>query len=177
VGLGIILASVLFMKRSSDLAEAGTAVTALAGVDGEQPWEDEDSLYDEFKDRIYIKHLYGPMFFGFTSHFQSLIKNLDDDIRALVIRMDRVPHIDQSGLYAMEDAILELRQKGVLVLITGLHPQPFDMLRMIDIIPDLLPESQVFEEFADSIAWLKKELGNGQPASPALQAEIIPLAV
>jgi SulP family sulfate permease len=177
VGLGIILASVLFMKRSSDLAEEGTAVTALAGVDGEKPWEDEVSLYEAFKDRIYIKHLYGPMFFGFTSHFQDLIKNLDEDIRALIIRTDRVPHIDQSGLYAMEDAILDLRRKGVLVLITGLHPQPYDMLRSIDIIPDLLPEDQVFAEFQDSIAWLKQALGNGDQASPVPQEEIMPVAV
>jgi SulP family sulfate permease len=63
VGLGIILASLLFMKRSSDLAEQGTAVTALSGSEGEQPWEDEINVYEEFKDRIYIKHLYGPMFF------------------------------------------------------------------------------------------------------------------
>ena len=175
VGVGIILASVLFMKRSSDLAEAGTAVTALAGVDGEQPWEDEVSLYEEFKNRIYIKHLYGPMFFGFTSHFQNLINNLDEDIRALIIRLDRVPHIDQSGLYAMEDAILDLRRKGVIVLLTGLHAQPLDMLRSIDIVPDLLPEDQVFEEFSDSITWLKKELGNDQP-SPLRQKEIQPAA-
>ena len=164
------------MKRSSDLAEEGTAVTALAGVAGEQPWEDEVSLYEEFKDRIYIKHLYGPLFFGFTFHFQSLIKNLDDDIRALIIRMDRVPHIDQSGLYAIEDAILELRQKDVLVLITGLHPQPCDMLRSIDILPDLLPEDQVFEEFSASITWLKQELGNGHRAVPVHQEETLPFA-
>jgi SulP family sulfate permease len=104
------------------------------------------------------------MFFGFTSHFQKLITDLDENIRALVIRMDRVPYIDQSGLYAMEDAILELSRKGVLVLVTGLHPQPYDMFRIIDIVPDLLPENQIFEEFEKGMEWLKQELGkeNGQ---------------
>ena len=171
VGLGIILASVLFMKRSSDLAEEGTAVTALAGVDGEKPWQDEVSLYEEFKDRIYIKHLYGPMFFGFTSHFQNLIRDLDDDIKALIIRMDRVPHIDQSGLYALEDALLDLCRKDVLVLITGLHPQPHDMLRTIDIVPDLLPEERIFDDFQDSIDWLREELANGKKATAISRQE------
>ena len=77
VGIGIILASLLFMKRSSDLAEKGTSVNAMAGIDGEEAWEDEKNIYDKYKDRIYIKHLYGPMFFGFTSHFQNLVKELD----------------------------------------------------------------------------------------------------
>jgi SulP family sulfate permease len=157
VGIGVILASLLFMKRSSDLAEQGTAVTALAGIEGEDVWSDEIDDYPSLRDCVYIKHLYGPMFFGFTSHFQDLIQNLDKGICALIIRMDRVPHIDQSGLYAMEEAIFDLNQRGVTVLLTGLQPQPYDMLRTIDVIPDLLSEEQLFDEFEDSITWLRSE--------------------
>jgi SulP family sulfate permease len=157
VGLGVVLASLLFMKRSSDLAEQGTAVTALAGVGGEEVWEDESSSYPALRNCVYIKHLYGPMFFGFTSHFQDLIKNLDEGICALIIRMDRVPHMDQSGLYAMEEAILDLSRKGVTVLLTGLHPQPSDMLRTIDVIPDLVSEERLFDTFEDSVSWLKDQ--------------------
>jgi SulP family sulfate permease len=159
VGLGVILASVLFMKRSSDLAEKGTSVTALAGSEDEALWDDEKNFLPELqKNCVYIKHLYGPMFFGFTSHFQELIKNLDETICTLIIRMDRVPHIDQSGLYAMEDAILDLSCRGVFVILTGLHSQPEDMLRSIDVIPDLVPDEQLFEEFSDSIKWLRGEV-------------------
>ncbi len=157
VGVGVILASVLFMKRSSDLAEKGTAVTALAGISGEKVWEDEVSAYPELRNCVYIKHLYGPMFFGFTSHFQNLIRNLDEGICSLIIRMDRVPHIDQSGLYAMEEAILDLRRRGITVLFTGLQSQPCDMLRTLNVIPDLVPETQLFDEFEDSIEWLKSK--------------------
>lgn len=157
VGLGVILASLLFMKRSSDLAEQGTSVTALAGMGGEKVWEDEVDVLPELRRCVYVKHLYGPLFFGFTSRFQELINNLDEGICVLVIRMERVPHMDQSGLYAMEDAILDLRRKNVAVILTGLHPQPYDMLRTIDVIPDLVPENHLFEEFEDSIKWLKDE--------------------
>lgn len=158
VGIGIVLASLFFMKRSSDLAEKGTSVKALVGVGGEQAWEDEKTIYEKYKDRIYVKHLYGPMFFGFTSHFQSLIRGLDKNIHALIIRMDRVPHIDQTGLYALEEVILELQNKGVLVLLTGVQTQPEDMLRTISIVPDLLPENRLFEDFAQSIEWLNRQI-------------------
>lgn len=176
VGLGIVLASVLYMKKSSDLAESGTSVNALAGTDGETLWADEVKLFDEVKDRVYIKHLYGPLFFGFTSRFQELIKTLGDDVQALIIRMDRVPYIDQSGLYALEEAILNLRRSGVDVLITGIHPQPLDMMRTIDIVPDLLPESYLFEEFDDSIVWLKGHLRqqNGEPVNLGTIPESVP---
>ena len=157
VGVGVILASVLFMKRASDLAEQGTNVNALAGMEGEDLWEDESNYTTEIKKCVYVKHLYGPLFFGFTSAFQDLIRNLDENICALIIRMDRVPHMDQSGLYAMEEAILDLTRKGVTVLMTGLEPQPADMLKRINAIPELIPEDRIFEDFKDSIKWLKKE--------------------
>lgn len=157
VGVGVILASVLFMKRASDLAEQGTNVNALAGIEGERLWADEAALIGEIKNCVYVKHLYGPLFFGFTSAFQDLVRELDSNICALIIRMDRVPHMDQSGLYAMEEAFLDLTRKGVKVLLTGLHTQPADMLKNINAIPDLIPEEQIFEEFEDSVNWLKKE--------------------
>jgi SulP family sulfate permease len=159
VGIGVTLASLLFMKRSGDIAEKGTDVTSLAGFKGEQPWKDEQAIFDEFKNKVFIKHLYGPLFFGFTSHFKQLIKDLGkEDLNALIIRMDRVPYIDQSGLYAMEEAILELRSKNVNVAITGLQSQPYDKLKSIDIVPDLISEDQLFKNLNDCFEWLKKKL-------------------
>ena len=60
VAIGVILASVLFMKRSGDIAEKGTSGSTLADLKGEKPWDDEKKLFEEFKDSIYVKHLYGP---------------------------------------------------------------------------------------------------------------------
>lgn len=148
VGIGIVLASVLYMKRSSDLAEAGTSVNALTTAG-------DENLTSEEYENVYIKHLYGPMFFGFTTRFQELVRSLDSNADTLIIRMDRVPHIDQSGLYAMEDALLDLKRRGVTVLLTGVHTQPMDMLYRIDIVPALIPEMNIFETFEDSLAWLK----------------------
>lgn len=158
VGIGVVLASLLFMKRSSDIAEKGTSITSLAGYESEKSWTDK-KVFEEFKKKVYIKNLYGPMFFGFTSHFKQLINDLNkNDLKALVIRMDRVPYIDQSGLYAMEEAIFELYNKGVLVIITGLKSQPYDMLKSIDIIPGLIPENQVFEKLEIGFKWLNDML-------------------
>jgi sulfate permease, SulP family len=160
VGVGMVMACVLFMKKSSDLAEGGTSVKAMEGFDGDKPWEDEGGVYKTYKNKIYIKHLYGAMFFGFTSRFQELIKELDDGISVLIIRMDKVPHIDQSGVYAMEEAIMDLQKRDIVVVLTGVQPQPLDMLKKIDIIPALVPEMHVFPTFTDCKVWLKHNLKN-----------------
>lgn len=159
VGFGVVLASLLFMKRSSDLGEKGLTVGTLAGFDGEQPWQDEVAFYDTYKDQIYIKHLYGPLFFGFTAHFQEQIKEAaTKNLKALIIRMDRVPHIDQSGLYALENAITDLQEAGVVVLLTALNEQPKDTLAAIDIIPDLIPQERVFDTIQGAFGYLKVHL-------------------
>ena len=158
VAIGVILASVLFMKRSGDIAEKGTSGSTLADFKGEQPWDDERKLFDEFKNSIYVKHLYGPLFFGFTSHFLKLFKNLDGGIKVLIIRMDRVPYIDQTGLYAMEETLFDLRKKGLQVIIIGLQSQPRHMFQSIDIIPDLIPEEHIFETMENGFAWLKDNI-------------------
>lgn len=162
VGIGVTLAALLFMKRASDIGEEGMQVGTLAGFDGEKPWEDEKEFYENFKDQIYIKHLYGPLFFGFTSHFQEQVKNIDSGIKVLVIRMDRVPYVDQSGIYALENAILDLALRDIKVVITGLQEQPKDLLTSIDIIPDLVPEEQLFDHIDASFEWVRnhvKKLG------------------
>ncbi|MFS4415575.1 SulP family inorganic anion transporter [Maribacter sp. 2307ULW6-5] len=158
VGIGVTLAALLFMKRASDIGEKGMQVGTLAGFGGEKPWPDEKEFHERFKHQIFIKHLYGPLFFGFTSHFQEQIKAIEDGIRVLVIRMDRVPYVDQSGIYALENAILNLNLKGVKVVFTGLQEQPRDLLRSIDIIPNLVPEHQVFASMEDSFEWMENEL-------------------
>jgi len=89
-----------------------------------------------------------------------LIKELDSEIKVLIIRMDKVPHIDQSGIYAMEEAITDLQNKDVVVVLTGVQPQPLDMLKKIDVIPALIPELHVFKTFLDCEVWLKHNLKN-----------------
>lgn len=158
VGIGIALACLLFMKKSGDIGEKGTEVGSISDLDMSKPWQDEKEFYERYKDRIIIKHLYGPLFFGFTSFFKDRISMLPKDTKALIIRMERVPYIDQSGLYALENIIYELRAKGIEVILIGLREQPEDMLKAINLIPELVPENDIFDTVEDSFDYLRQSL-------------------
>ncbi|MFK8057053.1 MAG: SulP family inorganic anion transporter [Saprospiraceae bacterium] len=158
VGIGVALAALLFMKKSADLGEKGLDVGPVSDFDGEKPWQDELAFYEKYKNQVIIKHLYGPLFFGFTSHFKDEIGRLPADIKALIIRMDRVPYIDQSGLYALEETVFDLRQRNVEVVLIGLQEQPLDMLTSIDIIPDLVPTEDLFDNVEGAFAHLRSKL-------------------
>lgn len=142
VAAGVVLASILFMKQSGDLAEAASTMKKL---EPDPAWDDEEGVAEDAS--VYVKHLYGPLFFGFTSGFRSLADSLPADTKTLVVRMERVPSVDQSGLYTLEDTLLHLTKAGKTVALTGLQTQPADMLRRIGIIPNLVGEDQLFETF------------------------------
>ena len=72
--------------------------------------------------------------------------------------MKNVPSLDQSGLYAMETAIKELKDRGVKVLMTIIQPQPMYMLRSMNVIPDLVPEDCIFKTFEDCTSYLRETL-------------------
>lgn len=159
VGIGVALACILFMKKASDLGEKGIVAETVEDLKDEKPWQDELPFYDKYKNKILIKHLKGPLFFGFTAHLKNQIAAIDSKIEVLIIRMDQVPLIDQSGLYALEDIVFDLEQRGVRVLFVNLQEQPLDKLRSIDIIPDLVAEDQIFENIKDAFEHLKLTIG------------------
>ncbi len=157
VGIGMVVACVLFMKRMSDLVEGDYSAGEISSFDKESPWEDEAGLPDEIRRKVYIQRLDGPIFFGSITGFQNVMHSVPDCVETVIIRMKRVSFMDQSGLYAMETAINDLQASGKTVLMTIIQPQPKYMLTKMNVIPDLVPEENTFETFEDCTEFLKKK--------------------
>lgn len=155
VGVGVVLACILFMKKASDLGEEGIVMESIDDLASEKPWQDELPFYNSYKDKVLIKHLNGPLFFGFTTHLKNQVSTIDSKIKSLIIRMDKVPLIDQSGLYALEDIVLDLEIKGVSVYLVNIQEQPKDKLESIDIIPDLVSHEHVFSNIKEAFDYIK----------------------
>lgn len=153
VGIGLVIASLMFMKKMGDLTAERSDVKSLK----EEKWSDEIDFPNAMKESVFIKHIKGPLFFGSTSDFQQLSKQIPDTATTVIIRMGRMQYIDQSGLYAMEDVLVDLAKEGKKVLLVGLLKQPRYMLERIDIIPDLIQEDHLFSNFKDCLMWLKQK--------------------
>ena len=156
VGIGMVIACVLFMKRASDLVEGGYSSSEMTNFDKESPWSDEGGIPDEMRHKIYIQRLNGPIFFGTITKFQHVMNDVPEDAKIVIIRMRLVSFMDQSGLYAMETAIKDIQDRGVMVLMTIIQPQPMYMLKTMNLIPDLVPEEHTFKTFEDCTEFLKK---------------------
>ena len=154
VGIGLVLASLFFMKKMGDLAKDDARVSTISK---EKAWKDEKKLSDSFKENVFIKHLSGPLFFGFTSEFVNIAKQIPKSASILIIRMDKVPYIDQSGLFALEDVLLDLNEKEIEILIVGIQSQPKYLMKTIGILGELIPEERIFDRFADCKAFIIEE--------------------
>lgn len=150
VGIGLVIASLMFMKKIGDLTAEQSSVTALK----EESWPDEINFPVNLKEEIFIKHINGPLFFGSTSKFQSLIQQIPNTANTVAIRMDKVPYMDQSGLYAMEDVLVDLANNDINVLLVGIKEQPKYMMERIDIIPDLISNDKLFDTYEDCLKWM-----------------------
>jgi SulP family sulfate permease len=143
VGIGLIISCLMFMKKIGDLTTEYSDVKPLK----EKSWPDEKDLPEHLKESVFIKHIKGPLFFGSTSDFQQLYKQIPETATTVVLRLGRMQYMDQSGLYAMEDMIQDLKTKNVEVLFVNVLKQPRYMMERIDIIPDFIPEEHIYSSF------------------------------
>ncbi len=164
VGVGLVIAALMFMKKIGDMTAQESDVKPLK----EEAWEDEIGFPENLKEEVFIKHIKGPLFFGYTSEFQQLANQIPSTASAVVIRMERVTYMDQSGLYAMEDILMELAKNDIRILLVNLPEQPRYLMERIDMIPDLVPEDQIFDSFDGCLTWVK---ANVEDIFPAAQAD------
>ena len=143
VGIGLLISCLMFMKLIGDSTAKRSNLESLK----EEAWPDEKGFPVALKDEVYIKHIKGPLFFGYTSEFQEMLKKIPNSAKTVVFRLSRMQYMDQTGLYVMEDALQDLKVRGVNVIFVGLLDQPRYMMERIDIIPGLISEGQVYESF------------------------------
>ncbi|HIM75900.1 MAG TPA: SulP family inorganic anion transporter [Campylobacterales bacterium] len=160
VGIGMVLASILFMKHMGDIGEHKSVSKTLKEFhEAFPPSSEERESYSAIEDQVYIQHFNGPIFFGFTAHFKQMMQELPE-VSVVIFRMYNVPSIDQSGMYVLEDAIHELNSRDITVFITGITEQPRRMLENIKVIPVLVPINHIFPDLTAALQMLKEHQNN-----------------
>mgnify|MGYP000079337914 FL=1 len=152
VGIGLIIASLMFMKKIGDLTAQQSNVKSLK----EEPWADEIGMTKKLRETVFIKHIKGPLFFGSTSDFQQLVKQIPNTATTIIIRMDKMQYIDQSGLYALEDIIVDLKKEGKNILFVDLQKQPRYMMERVEMVPKLIPQENIFDNHKKCFTLIKK---------------------
>ncbi|HEY3820318.1 MAG TPA: C4-dicarboxylic acid transporter DauA [Polyangiaceae bacterium] len=113
IGVGVVLAALLFMKRMSEL----TSSRVLA------PQSQQDATH-VVPAGVSIYEVAGPLFFGAAQRAMGAIVTAGVGARVVVLSLGTVPTIDATGLVALESALEQLRAAKKLVVIAGPLPEP-----------------------------------------------------
>jgi len=145
VGIGLLLACILFVKRMGDLL----AIDVINLNDIGKSWVADESwrsaLTTEEKNKILVFQMNGPLFFGASSNFLKSAER-HGDFAGLILRMHRVPEIDTTGAYALEELAEMFQTEKKFLFITGLGEEPKAFLRKLKFM-DIIGEENFFLRF------------------------------
>lgn len=116
VGVGVLLAALLFMKRMADLGNVGTVRGGGSHRDLAVP-----------KGAVLFA-ITGPLFFGSAGKATRALRQFGDDARVVILDLTSVPVLDATGLANLEVCIERMHNRGTKVIVAGVQPQPLRAL-------------------------------------------------
>lgn len=123
VGLG--LAAFFFIKKMIDLSEIQNKRESLIkGVAAADMPEEKITL----PDGAMVYEIDGPLFFGTVRKFEVAVEKAGIDYTVLILRMRNTIYLDAGGLRALEQAKSVCDKKGITIVISGIHTQPYMLL-------------------------------------------------
>jgi SulP family sulfate permease len=126
VNVGVIVAALLFMRRSADAVHVDLQTTA-ASTDAPRPLDPGVVVYG----------IEGPLFFGAAEKLQSTLAHIQRPATTLILRMGNVPFMDATGIDALEEIIQDFKRHGAGVLLVELRPNVLYKLKRGGVIAEL----------------------------------------
>ncbi|OUD15342.1 C4-dicarboxylic acid transporter DauA [Thioflexithrix psekupsensis] len=117
VGAGLILASLLFIRRMAELT--GTELLSTH----------EHEHLKNLPEQISVYEINGPLFFGAAEKAVKTLHQIDPNVKVLIIDMTDVPMIDMTGIVALESLLDNLFRNRMGVVISNLQPRILEKLK------------------------------------------------
>lgn len=174
IEVGLIVAGALFVARMSKLLSVD-----LAALDGElaprheaaEAVEAERQVRDQ---DLVVFRIAGPIFFGAADRFFEELLRVDHGVRGVVLRMRGVPVMDATGAAAMRTLVDRLARRRILVVLSGLQPQPRQVLERTGILQEITRDGHhLFERTDDAISHALGHLAGDDHTAPTMAPEAL----
>ena len=128
IGVGVTLASLLFMARMSEtvLLENGNSTVRDNDLD-----EDDLGQRDDLPTGVEVFRISGPVFFGVAGELLDAMRKIGRKPMVIILRMRLVPMLDASGVTMIEEFVEQARLSGAKIIMSGVQNQPRQMLARI----------------------------------------------
>ena len=123
IGVGLVLACLLFMKRMSDV----TDIYGWKYLEDYEEGQDQERIdLKPVPRHVMVFEVNGPMFFGAADKISKVA--LAEGKRVLILRMRGVPAMDATALNSLKKLEQECRKKDTKLIFSHVNPQPMNMM-------------------------------------------------
>jgi sulfate permease, SulP family len=163
VTVGMVLASMLFMKRMADVSNV-SAITREFENNADQAetigdLKDPNSLHKrKIPPGIEVYEINGPLFFGVADRLKDTLNQVERPPKVFILRMRKVPALDASGLHALEEFHKKCRRQGTRLLLAGVHAQPLFAITKAG-LDEVFGFENMFENIDDALVEGRRHLG------------------
>ena len=140
VGIGVVLASVMFVKRMADLELESLRV--ITGSSQETPLsQEEQRILDRNADRLIMIHVNGPMSFGSAKDMIRRLESIKgfNQFSCVILDLTDVPAIDGTAALAIEDMLVMVKDHGQHLFFVGMRPPVVRVLAGLAVLEQVQP--------------------------------------
>jgi len=124
VAAGLLMAFVMFVRRMEEISHV-----QILTPENDPETDGSFSLRGKtVPPGVVLFRFHGPMFFAAADKLEHALRGSGGKPRVVIFRMRYVPSIDSTGVQAVESAIEKLLRDKIVVLISGIQPQPMSAL-------------------------------------------------
>lgn len=144
IGIGMIMAMFLFIKRVSDTTEIRDLVE-------EEVFDDEISnVLEKANGKIHVYQVNGPMFFGVVQEFIAKMKELESSAEVVILDMRHTHAIDASAIDALTRLLKHCNNLEIKLCLTHVQDQPMKVLDRMGFVVKV-GESNIYETKTEAI--------------------------
>lgn len=159
IGVGMVLAAFLFMKRMAEVTNVSIVTRELAdGGDSDEENDPNSVRRRQIPPGVEVFEISGPFFFGAAEQFKDTLNQVAKKPKVLIIRLREVPAIDSTGLHVLHELARSCKHDGTLLLLSDVHAQPMFALVRSDMLAEL-GEENLFGNLDDALDRARDYLG------------------
>lgn len=123
VQVGVILSAVIFLKRMTDKTSVDVCRILIKENENEDPETSNGELVlrKNIPSDIAVFEIRGPFFYSVADLLDEALIRLDKKPRVFILRLNKTPLIDATGIHALKRFTKKCRDKGIIFLVTGLN--------------------------------------------------------
>jgi SulP family sulfate permease len=155
IQVGVVLAAIVFLKRMTDRTTVKICQTLVKENNSETPDADDADilLRKDIPSDVVVFEIRGPFFYSVADLLDEVLLRLDSTPRVFILRLNKTPLIDATGLRAIKQFGLKCQRKGIAFAISDAD-EKHDKMFLKAGVEKVVGKKRIFKDIDSALACL-----------------------